>query len=47
MYLPPYRFVAAPASLNTEPILKRVVPMNHTHTHGEIGPGLKNTEVIL
>merc|ERR1712035_200857 len=27
------RLPAASASLNTEPILKRVVPMNHTHTY--------------
>ena len=26
-------FAAASASLNTEPILKRVVPMNHTNTY--------------
>ena len=36
-------------SLDTEPILKQVVPVNCTHTHtlGAIGPRLKNTEVIL
>ena len=27
------RLPAASASLNTEPILKRVVPINHTHTY--------------
>merc|ERR1712035_267987 len=27
------RLPAAPACLNTEPILKRVVPMNRTHTY--------------
>ena len=33
MYLPPYRVAAAPASLIIEPILKRVVPINRTHTY--------------